>query len=66
MEICEEACREDVELESEETDDESNCDEDNVSLVGLRVVKIDPLEVMVLDDFGSVAKEQLGGEEGGE
>ena len=60
MEICEEACREDVELEIEETDDESNCDEDNVSLVGLRVVAIDPLEAIMLNDFRSVPKGGIG------
>lgn len=56
-----------MELESEEMDDESNCDEDNVSLVELRVVAIDPFEAIVVYDFCSVAKRRKWreGREGG-
>lgn len=46
MEIWEDACRDEDE-ESEETDDVSNCEEVKVSLVGLRVVAIEPFEAIV-------------------
>jgi hypothetical protein len=35
----------------EEMEEERSCDEESVSLVGLRVAAIDPLEVIVRIDF---------------
>lgn len=40
------ACREVVEF-NEDIEEVRSCDEDRVSLVGARVVAIDPLEVIV-------------------
>jgi hypothetical protein len=47
LEIWEEACRV-VEEEREETDDVRSCEEVKVSLVGVRVEAIEPLEAMVV------------------
>jgi hypothetical protein len=46
LEIWEEACRV-VEGEREETDEVSSCEEVKVSVVGLRVVAMEPLEAIV-------------------
>lgn len=46
LEIWEEACR--VEEDREVTDDVSSCEEVKVSLVGLRVVAMEPLEAIVV------------------
>lgn len=45
--ICDEVCRE----PREEIEEDNNCDDDRVSLVGLKVVAMDPTEVIVFYDF---------------
>jgi hypothetical protein len=49
LEICEEACR--VEELRDEMEEERSWDEESVSRVGLRVVAMEPLEVMVFRDL---------------
>lgn len=48
--ICDVVWREEAEP-SEEIEEESNCEDERVSLVGLRVVAMDPTEVIVVYDF---------------
>ena len=47
----------------EEMEEERSCDDESVSLVGLRVVAIDLLEVIVRIDFedSSWGEEEIGG-----
>jgi len=47
----------------EEMEEDRSCDDESVSLVGLRVVAIDPLEVIVRIDFedASWREEEKGG-----
>lgn len=52
LEIWEEACRV-VEEEREEMDDARSCEEVKVSLVGLRVVAIEPLEAIYWIGYGN-------------
>ena len=49
MDIWDEAWRVE-EVLREEMEEERSCDDESVSLVGLRVVAIDPLEVIVRKD----------------
>lgn len=48
--ICDEVWREEAEP-SEEIEEESNCEDERVSLVGLRVVAMEPTEVILVYDF---------------
>ena len=50
MEICEEACRAEVELK-DEMEEDSNWDDESVSGVGVSVVAMEPLEVMMSCDL---------------
>jgi hypothetical protein len=48
----------------EEMEEERSCDDESVSLVGLRVAAIDPLEVMRIDfEDASWREEEKGGRE---
>jgi hypothetical protein len=66
LEICEEAWRVE-EVLREEMEEERSCDDESVSLVGLRVVAIDPLAVIVKIDFEDASwREERRGERGRE